>query len=74
VATEALRLFTRWAYSALGLSELRLWTHINNTGSRAVAERAGYVRDPLRDQVREVKDQSWLTVAYVHRRSASAAV
>jgi len=73
VATGALRLFTHWAYTALGLSELRLWAHTDNTGSRSVAERVGYVRDPQRDRVREVKGQSWPTVAYVHRPSGSSA-
>ena len=67
-ATAALRLFTDWAYAELGLTELRLWTHIDNTGSRAVAERAGYVRDAERDRVREIKGETWPTVAYVHRR------
>ncbi len=68
VATAALRLFTDWAHGALDLSEVRLWAHRDNAGSRAVAERAGYVRDPGRDGIREVKDRSWPTVAYVRRR------
>lgn len=67
VATQALSLFTRWAHTVLDLSELRLWAHVDNHGSRAVAERAGYLRDPERDKVREVKSESWPTVSYVHR-------
>ncbi|MCM4084486.1 GNAT family N-acetyltransferase [Paractinoplanes hotanensis] len=70
IATRALRLFTHWAHTVLDLSELRLWAQVNNTGSRAVAERAGYLRDPERDKVREVKDESWSTVSYVHRWTA----
>lgn len=67
VATQALSLFTRWAHTVLDLSELRLWAHVDNHGSRAVAERAGYLGDPERDKVREVKSESWPTVSYVHR-------
>jgi RimJ/RimL family protein N-acetyltransferase len=73
IATRALRLFTHWSFTALGLSELRLWAHADNTKSRAVAERAGYVRDPRRDQRRQVKGQTWPTVGYVHRRPTSPA-
>jgi ribosomal-protein-alanine N-acetyltransferase len=72
VATAALRLFTRWAHTELSLDELRLWAHTDNTASRAVAERAGYLRDPERDRVRDVKGQTWPTVAYVHGRSPTA--
>ena len=67
IATRALRLFTRWAHTVLGMSELRLWAHADNAGSRAVAERAGYLRDPERDSIREVKNEFWPTVSYVHR-------
>jgi ribosomal-protein-alanine N-acetyltransferase len=67
VATRALRLFTDWSFTTLGLSELRLWAHADNNKSRAVAERAGYVRDPRSDQRRQVKGQMWPTVGYVHR-------
>ena len=68
VATRALRLFSDWAFTVLDLRELRLWTHADNAGSRAVAERAGFVRDPGRDGTRQVKGQVWATVAYRHCR------
>lgn len=68
VATRALRLFSSWAMATLDLHELRLWMHVDNHGSRAVAERAGYRRDPRRDQNRTVKGQTWQTVAYKLRR------
>jgi ribosomal-protein-alanine N-acetyltransferase len=68
VATRALRMFTHWSFTTLGLSELRLWAHAENCKSRAVAERAGYIRDPRSDQRRRVKGQTWPTVGYVHRR------
>jgi len=63
-ATLALRLLSRWAIDHLGLTELRLWTHAENAASRGVAERAGYHRDPGHDREREVKGDTWLTVAY----------
>ncbi|XVV16681.1 GNAT family N-acetyltransferase [Actinoplanes sp. CA-131856] len=68
VATRALRLFVEWAFGRSGLDELRLWTHAGNTASRAVAERAGFVRDPERDRRRRVKGEWWPTVAYRRRR------
>jgi [ribosomal protein S5]-alanine N-acetyltransferase len=68
VATRALGLLSGWALTSLDLHELRLWTHIDNHASTAVAERAGYRRDPKRDQSRTVKGHTWPTVAYVLRR------
>jgi RimJ/RimL family protein N-acetyltransferase len=65
-ATQALRLLSEWAFVTLYLSELRLWTHVDNLGSRTAAERAGY----RRDQDRQIKGQTWPTVAYVHRPPA----
>lgn len=69
-ATQALRLLSEWAFATLHLSELRLWTHVDNLGSRTAAERAGYRRDPDRDQDRQIKGQTWPTVAYVLRPPA----
>lgn len=66
-ATQALLLLSEWAFEDLRLSELRLWTHVDNLGSRTAAERAGYRRDPERDQDRLIKGQMWPTVAYVRR-------
>jgi [ribosomal protein S5]-alanine N-acetyltransferase len=63
-ASRALRLFSGWALATLDVHELRLWTHVDNHGSRGVAERAGYRRDPKRDHDRTVKGQLWHTVAY----------
>ena len=68
VATRALRLFSGWALATLDLHELRLWMHADNHGSRAVAERAGYRRDPKHDQDRTVKGHTWQTLAYELRR------
>jgi RimJ/RimL family protein N-acetyltransferase len=69
VASRALRLFSEWALATLDVHELRLWTHVDNHGSRAVAERAGYRRDPKRDHDRTVKGHTWHTVTYALDRS-----
>jgi len=65
VATRALRLLSEWAFAALELSVIRLWTHADNVASRLVAERAGYRRAPADDQRRTVKGQVWDTVGYL---------
>jgi len=67
VATGALRLLSEWAFAALGLSEIRLWTHADNLASRLVAERAGYRRAPDHDQRRTVKGRVWDTLGYPGR-------
>ncbi|RAS70430.1 RimJ/RimL family protein N-acetyltransferase [Lentzea atacamensis] len=64
LATRALAEFVAWIFANHPVDELRLWTHRDNTGSRKVAERAGFVRDPARDDDREVKGTNWPTVAY----------
>jgi [ribosomal protein S5]-alanine N-acetyltransferase len=65
VATRALRLLSAWAFAALGLSEIRLWTHADNAASRLAAERAGYRRVPDHDQQRTVNGRVWDTVGYL---------
>jgi [ribosomal protein S5]-alanine N-acetyltransferase len=65
VATRALRLLSDWAFAALELSEIGLWTHVDNAASRLVAERAGYRRVPDHDQQRTIKGQVWNTVGYL---------
>jgi ribosomal-protein-alanine N-acetyltransferase len=64
VATHALKLLAVAAFEYLELRELRLWTHEANTASRRVAERAGFRRAPARDQRRDIKGETWPTVAY----------
>lgn len=64
LAARALQLVSRLAFDHLGLDQLRLWTHVDNTASRHVAERAGFQRDPERDQERQIKGSAWTTVAY----------
>ncbi|MFI6094681.1 GNAT family N-acetyltransferase [Lentzea sp. NPDC051213] len=64
LAGAALTEFVAWILAHHAVTELRLWTHRDNVGSRKVAERAGFVRDPERDQDREIKGSIWPTVAY----------
>lgn len=64
LATRALTEFVAWIFANHEATELRLWTHRDNLGSRKVAERSGFVRDPDRDQDREIKGAVWPTVAY----------
>jgi ribosomal-protein-alanine N-acetyltransferase len=64
LATRALTEFVAWIFANHEVGELRLWAHRDNAGSRKVAERAGFVRDPARDQDREIKGSLWPTVAY----------
>jgi RimJ/RimL family protein N-acetyltransferase len=72
VATRALRLLSDWAFAALELSEIRLWTHVDNAASGLVAERAGYRRAPDHDQQRTIKGQVWNTVGYIRPAPAPA--
>jgi RimJ/RimL family protein N-acetyltransferase len=69
VATRAVRLLCAWAFATLGLISLRLWTHVDNTASGAVAERVGFRRDPARDAERTVNGLPWRTTAYVLDRN-----
>lgn len=64
LATRALTEFVAWILANHAVTELRLWTHRDNLGSRKVAERAGFVRDPAGDQDREIKNSIWPTVSY----------
>jgi RimJ/RimL family protein N-acetyltransferase len=72
VASRALGLLSEWAFTTLGLSVIRLWTHADNAASRRVAERAGYRRAPDDDQRRTIKGQVWDTVGYLLAAPARA--
>jgi RimJ/RimL family protein N-acetyltransferase len=45
VATKALRLLTEWGFGERGLLRLELMISVQNEASKAVAERAGYVKE-----------------------------
>ena len=47
VATEALRLLTKWALEELGMLRLELLIGVQNDASKRVAERSGYRREGL---------------------------
>ena len=47
IATDALRLLSRWAFDQLGLERLQLKADPNNAASQRVAEKAGYQREGL---------------------------
>jgi RimJ/RimL family protein N-acetyltransferase len=72
VATRALRLLSDWAFAALELSEIRLWTHVDNAASGLVAERAAYRRAPDHDRQRTIKGQVWNTIGYIRPAAAPA--
>lgn len=68
VATRAVRLLVDYAFDVLRADEVRLWTRSDNVGSGAVAERAGFVREPSEDRQRPVKGSVWDMRGYVRRR------
>jgi RimJ/RimL family protein N-acetyltransferase len=47
IATDALKLLSRWALDQLGLQRLELKADPNNVASQRVAEKAGYQREGL---------------------------
>ncbi len=46
-ATRALRLISRWGFTALGLGRIELFAATGNRASQSVAERAGFVREAV---------------------------
>lgn len=60
----ALRGFSDRVFATTVRSELWLRVHSENAASMAVAIRAGYERDPDRDDQRLVKGEVWTRVAY----------
>ena len=55
VATSALRLLSRWAFSSLGADRVQLLTEPENRASQRVAEKAGFRREALLRSFIEVK-------------------
>jgi RimJ/RimL family protein N-acetyltransferase len=47
VATEAVKLGSRWAFRELGIERLELYTETGNEPSQRVAERAGFTREGI---------------------------
>jgi len=63
-ATIALRCFSDWVLATTDATELWMRVHSENAASAAVAIRAGYERDPARDDQRLVNGELWTRVAY----------
>lgn len=63
-ATTALRCYSDWIFATTARSELWLLAHVANTASQAVAVRAGYERDPARDDQKLIKGELWTRVGY----------
>lgn len=68
VAARALAMFSSWSFQAAGLEELWLRVHRENVASERTALRAGYQRDPGRDESQEVKGAVWPMLGYALRR------
>jgi [ribosomal protein S5]-alanine N-acetyltransferase len=68
VATRALVLFSAWSFDAVGLDELWLQVHSDNVASQQVAVRAGYRRDPGRDESRQIKGAIWPMLGFALAR------
>jgi len=71
VAARALTLFSLWSFQNAGLDELWLRVHRENVASQRTAVRAGYQRDPGRDESQEVKGAVWPMLGYTLRRPIS---
>lgn len=57
IATEALRLVSRWVLTALAVERLELVTEPENVASQRVAEKAGFRREGLRRRYLVVKGE-----------------
>ena len=71
VAARALTLYSSWCFQKAGLDELWLRVHRENVASQRTAVRAGYQRDPERDEYQEIKDTVWPMLGYALRRPSS---
>jgi [ribosomal protein S5]-alanine N-acetyltransferase len=69
VATAALRCFSDWVVATSDRPGLWLRFHSENAASAAAAVRAGYQRDPARDDQRLIKGELWTRLAYKLVRS-----
>jgi RimJ/RimL family protein N-acetyltransferase len=57
VATEAVRLISRWALDQLGMARVQLGTHPENPASARVATKAGFQREGVLRSLREIKGE-----------------
>ncbi len=71
VAARALVLFSSWCFQTMVLEELWLRVHRENTASQRAARRAGYQRDPERDESHQIKGAVWPMLGYALRGPVS---
>ncbi len=64
VATRALTLFSQWSLHTVGLREVWLCVHRDNTASQRIAVKAGFQRAVSRDKTIEVKGALWPMLGY----------
>jgi RimJ/RimL family protein N-acetyltransferase len=57
LATEAVRLVSRWAFDQLGIARVQLGTHPENLASQRVATKAGFQREGVLRSLREIKGE-----------------
>jgi RimJ/RimL family protein N-acetyltransferase len=69
IATEAVRLASEWAFSALGASIVSASVHAQNIASQRVAEKAGFARSGLEHSSRHtLREQPYDCVRFVLER------
>lgn len=56
MASEALELVTRWAFTDFDIVRVQLVTHLDNTASQRVADRCGFTREGVLRAWEPVKD------------------
>jgi len=69
IATRALSIVAAWMLDENGVEEIALFTHPENFASHKVAERAGFVRDGIREDYAEFKDGTFRGLRFVRRRT-----
>ncbi len=64
VATAAVQLLCAWAFEALGLKRIELWTVPCNVSSERVAEKAGFTREGVLRSYAEIRGRRTDAVMY----------
>jgi ribosomal-protein-alanine N-acetyltransferase len=71
VASRSVRLLVDWGWN-LGLDRIELYTHVDNTGSRRVAENAGFRFERIDPAAKIVKGRTWDIAWYAIDRPDAA--
>ncbi|HWC14069.1 MAG TPA: GNAT family protein [Actinomycetota bacterium] len=64
VATAAVKVLSAWAFEALSLKRIELWTVPGNASSERVAEKAGFTREGVLRSYAEIRGQRTDAVMY----------